>query len=119
MVECLNSAAARHQVVVEGQTRTARIEEKVWREYGAMNVDPQAKIVQLVTRAASKIGKVITPGATGGGCDANVFNTKGLLAANLGTGMQKIHTVEEFLRVEDMHRAGDIVLEVLKLNVEG
>ena len=119
MVDCLKSAAGRHQVIVEGKTRNARIEEKVWREYGAMNVDPQAKIVQLVTRAAGKIGKVITPAATGGGCDANVFNTKGLLAANLGTGMQKIHTVEEFLKVEDMHRAGDIVLEVLKLNAEG
>ncbi len=119
MIECLKNAAAFHKLAAGEIRREARVEANAWREYGPMNVDPQAQIVQLVMAAAAKAGAPISAGATGGGCDANVFNSKGLLAANLGTGMQKIHTVEEFLRVADMHRSGEIVLEVLRMNATG
>lgn len=119
MLDCLKTAAAGHAVAIGDIRHQARVEAKHWREYGPMNVDPGAKIVKLVLAAAAKAGAPITAGATGGGCDANVFNSKGLLAANLGTGMQKIHTVDEFLRVSDMHRSGEIVLEVLRMNAAG
>jgi tripeptide aminopeptidase len=54
--------------------------------------------------------------ATGGGCDANVFNQKGLEVANLSTGMREIHTVNEWLDVRDLHLSAQIVLEIVKLN---
>ena len=56
--------------------------------------------------------------ASGGGCDANVFNRKGIECANLGTGMRAIHTVKEWLDVKDMYASAEMTLEIMKLNGE-
>ncbi len=95
-----------------------RIESHVTREYYSMNLSDESKIVQLVMRAATNLNQQVKTLATGGGCDANVFNRRGLEVANLGTGMQAIHTVKEWLDVNDMYRSADVVLEILKLNAE-
>ncbi|MBK6313344.1 MAG: M20/M25/M40 family metallo-hydrolase [Blastocatellia bacterium] len=116
MRRALHDAAARHTVIVDGSTVTARVEEHITREYHAMNVADDSTIVQLVMQAASNLNQEVQTLATGGGCDANVFNQRGLEVANLGTGMQAIHTVKEWLDVNDMYRSADVVLEILKLN---
>ncbi len=118
MCQTLRDAAARHVVVVDGETIRASVEEHVTREYHAMNVPDESTIVQLVIRAANNLNQVVKTLATGGGCDANVFNRRGLEVANLGTGMQAIHTVKEWLNVQDMYLSADVVLEILKLNAE-
>ena len=48
--------------------------------------------------------------------DANVLNQKGLVVANLGTGMREIHTVNEWLDLKDLYLSAQIVLEIIKLN---
>lgn len=116
MRRALHEAAARHTVVVDGNTVTASVEEHITREYHAMNVADDSTIVQLVMQAASNLNQEVQTLATGGGCDANVFNKRGLEVANLGTGMQAIHTVKEWLDVNDMYRSADVVLEILRLN---
>ena len=118
MCERFREAAARHSIVLDGETITARVEEHVQREYQAMNVPDDSKIVKLVMRAATNLNHQVKTLATGGGCDANVFNTRGLEVANLGTGMQAIHTVKEWLDVRDLYKSADVVLEILKLNAE-
>ena len=52
----------------------------------------------------------------GGGCDANVLNGRGFQVANLGTGMRDIHTVKEWLRVSDMVRTAEVIVEMLRLH---
>ena len=52
----------------------------------------------------------------GGGCDANVLNRRGFQVANLGTGMRDIHTVKEWLRVSDMVRTAEVIVEMLRLH---
>jgi tripeptide aminopeptidase len=118
MRQTLHDAAARHSVVVNGQTISARVEEAIERDYDRMNVPDDSTIVQLVVRAANNLNQTVKTLATGGGCDANVFNKRGLEVANLGTGMQAIHTVKEWLNVQDMYRSADIVLEIVKLNAQ-
>jgi tripeptide aminopeptidase len=119
MRACLREAASRYSVVVDGELVRARVDEHVTREYESMNVPDESKIVQLVMRAASNLNQQVKTLATGGGCDANVFNRRGLEVANLGTGMQAIHTVKEWLDVKDLYRSADVVLEILKLNAQG
>ena len=118
MRQALREAAARHTIVLDGETITARVEENVNREYHAMNVPDDSRIVQLVMRAATNLNHEVKTLATGGGCDANVFNKRGLEVANLGTGMQAIHTVKEWLDVRDLYKSADVVLEILKLNAQ-
>jgi tripeptide aminopeptidase len=81
-----------------------------------MDVPETARIVKLVHAAAKNLNLEMKTDATGGGCDANVLNQKGLVVANLGTGMREIHTVHEWLDLNDLYVSAAMVLEIVKLN---
>ena len=116
MLRCLQDAAARHTLKVgEGQF-TATVDAKIERDYDRMDVSDGAPIVQLVRAAAKNLRVDVKTLATGGGCDANVLNQKGLEVANLSTGMREIHTVKEWLDLKDLNLSAQMVLEVVRLN---
>ena len=116
--KCLEDAASKYEVTVDGVTTRGRVEADVTREYYAMDVPDDSRVVQLVKRAASKMGLDVQTVASGGGCDANIFNKRGIECANLGTGMRAIHTVREWLDVKDMYAAAEMTLEIMRLNGE-
>ena len=118
IVKCLEDAAAKHEVTVDGVTTKARVESLVTREYHAMDVSDDSRVVQLVKGAAARMGLKVETMASGGGCDANIFNKRGIECANLGTGMRAIHTVKEWLDVKDMYASAEMTLEIMRLNGE-
>jgi len=118
IIECLEQAAAKHEVTVDGVTTRGRVESHVTREYYAMDVPDDSRVVRLVRQAASKMGLEVKTLASGGGCDANIFNKRGIECANLGTGMRAIHTVKEWLDVKDMYASAVMTLEIMRLNGE-
>ena len=116
MQRCLEDAAACSVLELDGRRHSARIEAKIERDYDRMDVPESAPIVKLVHAAAKNLHLDVKTLATGGGCDANVLNQKGLVVANLSTGMREIHTVNEWLDLKDLHLSARIVLEILQLN---
>ncbi|MCE3239604.1 MAG: peptidase [Deltaproteobacteria bacterium] len=116
MLRCLQDAAARHTLKVGGGQFTATVDAKIERDYDRMDVSDGAPIVQLVRAAAKNLRVDVKTLATGGGCDANVLNQKGLEVANLSTGMREIHTVKEWLDLKDLNLSAQMVLEVVRLN---
>jgi tripeptide aminopeptidase len=118
MLKCFEDAAAKYEVTVEGVTTRGRVESEVTREYSAMDVADDSRVVRLVKQAAQAMGLQVETMASGGGCDANIFNRKGIECANLGTGMRAIHTVKEWLNVKDMYAAAEMTLEIMRLNGE-
>jgi tripeptide aminopeptidase len=116
MLRCLQDAAARHTLKVGGGQFNATVDAKIERDYDRMDVSDGAPIVQLVRAAANNLRVDIKTLATGGGCDANVLNQKGLEVANLSTGMREIHTVKEWLDLKDLNLSAQMVLEVVRLN---
>jgi tripeptide aminopeptidase len=72
-----------------------------------------------VQAAAKNLHLELKTLATGGGCDANVLNQKGLEVANLSTGMREIHTVNEWLDLKDLYLSAEVVLEIVRLNGAG
>jgi tripeptide aminopeptidase len=116
MLRCLQDAAARHILELAGAQFTASVDAKIERDYDRMDVSDGAPIVQLVRAAAKNLRVDIKTLATGGGCDANVLNQKGLEVANLSTGMREIHTVKEWLDLKDLNLSAQMVLEVVRLN---
>lgn len=118
MEKCFQDAAAKYEVTVAGKTTKASVEAHVVREYSSMDVSDSSHVVQLVLQAASRMGLDVKTMASGGGCDANIFNRRGIECANLGTGMRAIHTVKEWLDVKDMYAAAEMTVEILKLNGE-
>ena len=112
-------AAAKHQVTVDGVVHHATVIDRIERDYDRLNVPEDAAIVRHVLQAAKNVGASVKTRATGGGCDANVFNQKGLQIANLGTGMRAIHTLNEYLLIDEFIRSGRIVLETVRLHGTG
>ena len=119
MRRCLEEAAARHAVELNGKLFQATVEAKIERDYDRMEVPDGAPIVRLVQAAARNLDVELKTLATGGGCDANVLNQKGLEVANLSTGMRDIHTVKEWLNLQDLYLSARLVLEVVTLNAAG
>lgn len=119
MKRCLEDAAQRHILEIDGKPHRARVEAKTDRDYDRMHVPESAPIVKLVHAAARNLNLEVKTLATGGGCDANVLNQKGLVVANLSTGMREIHTVNEWLDLKDLNLSARIVLEIVTLNASG
>ena len=119
MRACFLEAARRHRLTVDGRTYEARVEVEIQRDFDPMALPPDSRIVRLVTRASRNLGRDLLTRPTGGGCDANVLNGRGLQVANLGTGMREIHTVKEWLDLRDLYRTAELVLEVVRLNASG
>jgi tripeptide aminopeptidase len=107
-------AAARAAITLGGDVRRAWIEERCDREYHSMRISADAPVVQLVMRAAQRVGTTVETVTIGGGSDANVYNKHGITSVNLGTGMRDIHTVNEWIDLPDFYRAAEIVLECVK-----
>ncbi|MGH7914143.1 MAG: M20/M25/M40 family metallo-hydrolase [Candidatus Binataceae bacterium] len=116
MIGCFKEAVARAAVMIDGKLVQATLEYRSVPSYGAMNVPEDAPIVRKVIEAARRLGREVKPHATGGRCDANIFNQRGLIVANLGTGMRDIHTVREWLDLRDMIATAEVTLELIKLH---
>ena len=52
--------------------------------------------------------------SSGGGSDANVYNAKGYIAINLAVGMSKVHTTEEYIKIDDLVEMSKLTLEIVK-----
>ena len=74
--------------------------------------------MRLLRRASQRLERPFRTRATGGGSDANVFNTHGLEVANLACGMRDIHTVHEWIDVNDMFTTAELLVETLRLHAE-
>lgn len=116
MDECFREAASKYEVEIDGVKKTARVESHIERSYAVMNVPQDATIVQLVMQAANNLHESVEQLEMMGGCDANALNGRGLMCANLGSGMRAIHTVNEWLDVRDMYKSAQVVFEVVRLN---
>jgi len=118
MAQCFHEAAAAHVLKQGDKTIQAEAEVHIERDYNRMNLGEDAPVVQWVQAASRTIGTEIRCQKTGGGCDANVFNTHGLSIANLGTGMRDIHTTHEYLLLHEFFQTAQVILSMLQLAVK-
>ena len=64
-------------------------------------------------RPRSSAAYEFVPTLTGGGADANVFNTKGLPCLNLANGMMEIHTADEHIAASDLDAMVEVTLALV------
>jgi tripeptide aminopeptidase len=69
-------------------------------------------------RAARQIGVATRFTATGGGSDANIFNSKGLEAVVLSCGYEQVHTTAERISPEQLELLARWVLAIMTGGVE-
>ncbi|KAA1040147.1 M20/M25/M40 family metallo-hydrolase [Macrococcus equipercicus] len=88
---------------------------KIIPAYPSFNVAEEAKVVQVAKQAAENIG--VTPELihSGGGSDANIFNSLGVPTIVLAVGYQEIHTKNEKMPIDQLKKLTAQVLEIIKL----
>ncbi len=82
--------------------------------YPAYHYEDDAPVVQLARQAIEAIGRTPRTFHSGGGSDANIFNGLGVPTVNLAVGYEHIHTTKEQIKVEDLVKTTELVVELIK-----
>ena len=84
-------------------------------DYPLMVVKEDHPLIKIIKVAAEKIGIKMALKTTGGGSDANIFNSKGIVSVIMGTGMKKVHTNKEYIHLNDMVKSAILLLNIIAL----
>lgn len=80
--------------------------------YANLNHDVESQVVQTAFKAIEALGFTPETASSGGGSDANILNGRGIPTANMAIGYEKIHTVEEFIRLDDLENAARLLVAI-------
>jgi tripeptide aminopeptidase len=89
------------------------VETEVSETYQGYRFKESDPVVQLAATALGRCGYDLRPTLTGGGADANVFNTRGVPCLNLANGMAEIHTSDEHIAVADLESMVEVTLALV------
>jgi tripeptide aminopeptidase len=82
--------------------------------YPETSLGSDEDVVHVAVKAASNIGIGSKLLSTGGGSDASIINGNNIRCANLGIGMNAVHTSDEFIRIEDLLNDARLVLSIIE-----
>ena len=71
-------------------------------DYPALTIADDTPVIKRIKKASKLAGKTLKYIVAGGGSDANIFCGYGLPTAIIATGMNKVHTVDEQLDLNDL-----------------
>ena len=114
MLECFERAAREMACDIDGEWFMPRVVSEVEEDYPLMHVPLDAGVLELLRSASAELGRTLDVRSAGGGSDANILNSHGVETVILGTGMQKVHTVEEQVAVDDMVHVSELLVAVLQ-----
>jgi tripeptide aminopeptidase len=83
-------------------------------EYQSFFTGEDQPPVQLALDALASIGMQARTCVGGGGSDANIFNAAGLPMIICGTGMNKVHTVEEDIETAELERGAEFITALIR-----
>lgn len=104
MTDCFKRASEKFGAEVYVQSKLS------YRNY---TISENDEILEIIREACDKIGVSFKLESTGGGSDVNVFASKGIKTVNLGTGMSKDHTTDEYIKVIDLVNISQLVLQIM------
>ena len=81
--------------------------------YKSFKLSDDEPIVDIVKKAAAKIGRPCKTSMGGGGSDGNIFNGHGMPTVVLAIGYENCHTKEEKQSVEELNKSAEMVLAVI------
>ncbi|NLW19725.1 MAG: M20/M25/M40 family metallo-hydrolase [Candidatus Cloacimonetes bacterium] len=88
-------------------------------EYASFRIGDEQQPVQLALEALKNLGIKSETKVGGGGSDANILNAAGTQMIICGTGMNKVHTVDEDIEEEELKRGAAFVEELIRLYSQG
>ncbi len=97
----------------------ARAEVSADNLYPAYELVKEDRVVEMAVEALQRIGCQPALKSTGGGSDANILNGQGIVVANLGIGMEKVHTTEEYIATSNLILTARCLLEIVNVAITG
>jgi len=110
--ETVESAIEICQKVAEEMN--GKLEYETEREYDGFSFEDDYKLLKIVQKSAEKLGFAYKAESLGGGSDTNVYNAKGIDTVNLGIGMKNVHSVDEYIEIEDIIDGSRLIIELVK-----
>ncbi len=86
---------------------------RVIQEYPVMQLDKESAVIKRAKEAATTLDAELDYVVAGGGSDANIFNSLGIQCAIISTGMDKVHSTQETIKLSDMASTADLVMAIL------
>jgi len=91
----------------------ARLDIKISHSYRSFKIDRNSRLLKLAVKAAKSLNiKPIVKG-TGGGFDANIFNSLGVPTVIIGTGADRVHTTRERVSIPQMQKSVQLVMKII------
>ena len=91
----------------------ATLEIELTTNYVSFRVAEDDSLVQRVVESCKRLGYEAGTEKGGGGSDANVMALHGIKAIVLATGMTKVHTTDETLKVDDLNKTAELILDLM------
>lgn len=82
--------------------------------YPSFKISKDSEIIRIINDATQKIGIELKLEATGGGSDTNIINAAGIPAVDLSTGMDKVHTMDENIKISDLVKTCELIVAIVK-----
>lgn len=76
--------------------------------------DETAEVVKLAMKSIERIGRKPVTFHSGGGSDANIFNSKGIPTVNLAIGYEHIHTKKEQMPIAELIKTAELVVQIIQ-----
>ncbi|GGB05149.1 M20/M25/M40 family metallo-hydrolase [Macrococcus hajekii] len=92
-----------------------RAEVNIIPSYPSFNVAEDSDVVKVAYQAAENVGLSPVTKKSGGGSDANIFNSYGVPTIVLAVGYEQIHTKQEKMPISELVKLTEQVLEIIKL----
>lgn len=105
MVACVEEAQAKYGIEAEIEVIEA---------YKSFKVEEDSLPSQTVKAACETLGFEFKPAKSGGGSDTNNYNLNGIPSVNLGIGMTKAHSTDEFCKIEDILNGTKLIIEIAR-----
>lgn len=86
--------------------------------YPSFNFDGDHVLVKMAEKAAQAIGIETELVPSGGGSDANIINGYGIPTINLGIGMENVHSVDEYISVDNLVNTAKYTVSMIKTTAE-
>jgi len=110
-IDSILSAACASDATGAGAAQVDISWEVNYEGYYAPDNSPE---VSLALSAARQLGFEARTEVGGGGADTNIFVSYGLAAVSLGSGMERIHSTDERLAVQDLEDLTRLALGIVK-----
>lgn len=103
-----------HHFVTTAANFGAKAKFHLFEVYPGFVIEKNDEVVNIAQRAANKLSLSSELLKSGGGSDANIFNSLGFPTANLSVGYEHIHTTNERIHVDELVHLTQLTVEIVK-----